>query len=155
MVGTRGCIKMIIWTLAVMAFSAPAGSEAIAADSLETKLQGVAIQGYDPVAYFTEGRAVRGKSNYFFTWNDARWLFANAEHRDRFAADPERYAPKFRGYCAYGMSMGKQVAADPQEWTIVDGRLYLNYNRKTRDIWREDQTALIKKAEKNWTERTD
>lgn len=155
MVGTRGCIKMIIWALAVIVFSPPAGSEAIAADSLETKLQGVAIQGYDPVAYFTEGRAIKGKSDYSFTWNDARWLFANAEHRDRFAADPERYAPKFRGYCAYGMSMGKQVAADPQEWTIVDGRLYLNYNRKTRDIWREDQTALIKKAEKNWAERTD
>ncbi|HHP7235202.1 MAG TPA: YHS domain-containing (seleno)protein [Desulfobacterales bacterium] len=152
---TRGCKKMIILALAVMAFSALGDSDAIGADDLETKLQSVAIQGYDPVAYFTEGRAIRGKSDYFFTWNDARWLFATAEHRDRFAADPERYAPKFRGYCAYGMSMGKQVAADPQEWTIVDGKLYLNYNRKTRDIWREDQAALIKKAEKNWAERTD
>jgi hypothetical protein len=146
---------MIILALAAMAFSAPAGSEAIAADSLETKLNGVAIQGYDPVAYFTEGRAIRGKSDYSFTWNDARWLFATAAHRDLFAADPERYAPKFRGYCAYGVSMGKQVAADPEEWTIVDGKLYLNYNRKTRDIWREDQTALIKKAEKNWAEQTE
>jgi len=129
------------------------GSVAANADSgWNESVHGVAIKGYDPVAYFTEGRAIKGNSEYFYIWNDARWHFATAEHRDLFAENPDRYAPKFKGYCAYGVSMGQLAAADPEQWTIVDGKLYMNYNRELRDRWRRDKTNLIPKAEENWEE---
>ena len=122
-------------------------NELIATDS-----SGVAIVGYDTVAYFTEGRAVKGKKEFEFVWQDARWWFSSAAHRDLFAANPVRYAPKFGGHCAMGMSMNKKVAADPEAWTIVDGKLYIKFNKASRDRWRKDITANIKKAEKVWAE---
>ena len=79
----------------------------------------------------------------------------NARHREMFAADPERFAPQFGGHCANGLSVGKVVVADPEEWTIVDGKLYMKFNRSARDRWRQDKTAKIIKAEKNWAEIHD
>jgi hypothetical protein len=111
---------------------------------------GVAIKGYDTVAYFTEGRAIKGKKEFEFSWRDAHWHFVSAAHRDMFAANPERYAPKFGGFCANGMSKGKMAAADPEAWTIVDGKLYMKFNKAVRDRWRPDKAVRIKKAEKNW-----
>jgi hypothetical protein len=110
----------------------------------------VAIKGYDTVAYFTEGRAIKGKKEFEISWRDARWHFVSAAHRDMFVANPERYAPKFGGFCANGMSKGKMAAADPEAWTIVDGKLYLKFNKAVRDRWRLDKAVRIKKAEKNW-----
>ncbi len=121
-----------------------------ATDAWSTEVYGVALKGYDTVAYFTEGRAVKGKSVFSYKWNDASWYFSKPENRDLFSADPERYAPQFRGHCAYGLAKGKLVAADPEQWTIVDGKLYVNYNRTFRDSFRQDKAALIMEADNNW-----
>lgn len=85
----------------------------------------VAIQGYDTVAYFTDGKAVPGSNEFEYYWDDAIWRFASAEHRDLFAADPDKYMPQYGGYCAGGMAMGVSVPANPTNWTIVDGKLYM------------------------------
>ena len=119
-------------------------------DAWSTDVYGVALKGYDTVAYFTEGRAVKGKSEFSYNWNDASWYFSTLKNRDLFAANPERYAPQFRGHCAYGLAKGKLVAADPEQWTIVDGKLYVNYNRALRDSFRQDKAAMIMEAENNW-----
>lgn len=104
-----------------------------AANARQPNEYNVAIKGYDPVAYFTQNRAVKGSSKFTYTWNKANWHFSSPENRDLFAKNPDRYAPQFEGYCASGMSMGKLIEADPEEWTIVDGKLYMNYNRSFRD----------------------
>ncbi|MFQ5761355.1 MAG: YHS domain-containing (seleno)protein [Acidiferrobacterales bacterium] len=110
----------------------------------------VAIKGYDTVAYFTEGQAMKGKSKFVASWNDAEWHFANAAHRDLFTANPEGYAPQFGGFCANGLSQDMKVAADPEAWTIVDGKLYIKFSKGSRDRWRKDKAEKIKKAEENW-----
>lgn len=111
---------------------------------------GKALNGYDPVAYFTEGRPVRGESAYAVQWQGATWHFANAQHRDAFRADPERYAPQYGGYCAYGMSRGYKAPTEADAWTILDGKLYLNYNQKVRTEWDKDRGGYIRKADENW-----
>jgi len=109
-----------------------------------------AIQGYDPVAYFKESKPVQGKKEFSFQWKDATWLFSNAQNLATFKTDPEKYAPQFGGYCAYGMSEGHKAPTDPEAWTIVDGKLYLNYNKDVREMWKKDQPARIAKAKENW-----
>jgi hypothetical protein len=121
---------------------------------IATDSSGTAIKGYDSVAYFTEGRAMKGKKEFAFSWQDIRWYFANAAHRDMFGANPKRYAPQFGGFCAMGMTRGKMFVADPEAWTIVDGKLYIKFNKTTRDRWRPNKAENIKKAEKNWAKIT-
>jgi YHS domain-containing protein len=110
----------------------------------------VAIKGYDTVAYFTEAQATKGRSEFAFSWNDAQWHFANAAHRDMFASNPERYAPQFGGNCSMGLSTGKKVAANPEVWTIVDGKLYLYFSNGARDKFRRNPQENTKAAEANW-----
>jgi YHS domain-containing protein len=112
--------------------------------------RGAALAGYDAVAYFTDGAAVKGSEEHTFEWNGATWRFASAEHRDLFAADPERYAPQYGGYCAWAVSQGKTAPVDPERFDVVDGKLYLNYNQKIQKRWREDRDALIVAADENW-----
>jgi hypothetical protein len=114
-----------------------------------------AIDGADPVAYFRQGRAVRGDPEIWREWRGARWHFVSVENRDRFQSDPERYAPRFGGYCAYGVASGYAVKSEPEAWTIVEGKLYLNYDLETRDEWLLDQHALIAKARENWPSLLD
>jgi YHS domain-containing protein len=121
-----------------------------AADEPTQKIVGVAIKGYDPVAYFTENRAVKGSKENSYNWHEATWYFSSPENRDLFAANPERYAPQFGGYCVTGVSKGKLLKADPEQWTIVDEKLYLNYDRSARDILRQHKADMITEAEKNW-----
>lgn len=111
---------------------------------------GVAIQGYDTVAYFTEGRAMRGKSDFEHVWSGSRWLFANAEHRDLFADDPERYAPSFGGFCTGGLALGYAMVADPENWYIADGRLHLHHSAEGREQALADLEPTIAEAEENW-----
>lgn len=113
---------------------------------------GVAIKGYDTVAYFTESRPMQGKPEFAHSWRDAEWHFSKAEHRDLFAADPERYAPQFGGFCANGLSKGKLVAANPEAWTIVDGKLYIKFSEVAREEWRKDKTRKIEKAKETWVD---
>jgi hypothetical protein len=111
---------------------------------------GTAIRGYDPVAYFTDGHPVEGSSDFTFDWHGATWRFASAEHRDLFAADPQKYAPAYGGYCAYAVAKGDLVKTDPDAWKIVDGRLYLNYSPKIQQEWERDIPGYIEKADANW-----
>ncbi len=120
------------------------------ADEVYTNWRGLAIKGYDPVAYFTAGRPVEGDSDFVYEWRDATWRFASAAHRDLFAADPEKYAPQYGGFCAWAVSQGKTAPIDPDAWRIVDGKLYLNYSAKVQKTWEEDIPGFIQKADANW-----
>lgn len=111
---------------------------------------GVAISGYDPVAYFTENKAVEGKADLAVTYKDARFLFSSQENRRAFEADPARYAPQYGGFCAYGMSRGYKAPIDPAAFTIVDDKLYLNYDQSVLQTWRKDITSYVDKADHNW-----
>ena len=109
-----------------------------------------AIRGYDPVAYFTEGRPVRGDRAHRFEWMGASWSFASAENRESFEANPEKYAPRYGGYCAWAVSQGYTASIDPNAWRIVDGALYLNYSLGVRERWMKDIPGNIAKADVNW-----
>lgn len=109
-----------------------------------------AINGYDPVAYFHDNKAVKGDAKFTYHWKDTEWHFTTAENMSAFKANPEKYAPQYGGYCAYGTSAGHKAPTEPEAFTIVDGKLYLNYNQNVMSMWRKDQTALIPKADANW-----
>jgi hypothetical protein len=109
----------------------------------------LAVQGYDVVAY-TTGAAVRGTPEFEHRWNGALWRFASAANRGRFAASPEAYAPQFGGYCAWAVSRGYTADIDPQAFTVVNGKLYLNYSKSVRARWERDVPGNISRAEANW-----
>ena len=112
---------------------------------------GLAIKGYDPVAFHKDGKPVKGSSKYEHQWKDAKWRFASAENRDLFKANPENYAPKYGGYCAWAVAQGSTASVDPKNaWKIVDGKLYLNYNTDIQNKWAKDIPGNIKKADANW-----
>lgn len=111
---------------------------------------GKAVSGYDPVAYFTEGMPVEGRSEYALEWNGATWLFASAENRGLFKSMPEKYAPQFGGYCAWAVSQGYTAQSDPEAWKIVDGKLYLNYSKSVQERWSKNIAGNIADGEKNW-----
>lgn len=111
---------------------------------------GVALDGYDVVAYFEEGKPVKGSSRFAHRWQDTTWHFASEARRDTFARNPDRFAPQFGGFCAYGVSRGYAVDIDPEAWAIVDGRLYLNYSKSVQRTWNQDRAGYIAKAEANW-----
>jgi YHS domain-containing protein len=111
-----------------------------------------AIGGYDPVAYFTEGKPVMGSSEFAWTWQGANWHFASEKNRTAFKTEPERYAPQYGGYCAFGMTKGYKAPTEADAWTIVDKKLYFNYNQKVRTEWDKDQPGYILKADQNWVE---
>jgi hypothetical protein len=109
-----------------------------------------AIKGYDPVAYFTDNQPVKGSPDIAFTWNGAVWHFANTAHRDSFALAPERWAPQYGGWCAYGWAQGYPAKIEPEAWSIVGGKLYLNYNLGIRKDWDKKQAEYIRKADENY-----
>jgi len=112
---------------------------------------GIAIDGFDAVAYHTAGRAQRGDHKYQVSWNDAVWYFATLENRQRFSADPERFAPQFGGYDPYGVAInGAAQPAAPELWEIQSGKLYLFYSAETRTLWRERREQNIRAAHDNW-----
>lgn len=111
---------------------------------------GAALRGYDPVAYFTLGKPVRGSRDFVHVWRGAEWRFTSAEHLERFRADPEAWAPQYGGWCAYAMSQGHYARTDPEAWTIVEGRLYLNYSQSVKQTWLKDRDAYIEAADANW-----
>ncbi len=109
-----------------------------------------AINGYDPVAYFRENKATGGSPEFVYRWQETDWRFASKENLEIFKADPEKYAPQYGGYCAYGASQGHKAPTDPEAFAIVNGKLYLNYSKNVQKTWKADQSALIEKADKNW-----
>jgi YHS domain-containing protein len=110
----------------------------------------VALRGHDPVAYFTQGRPVRGDRAFRANWQGAEYHFASAANRDRFLAAPARFAPQYGGYCAWAVSQGYTAGIDPAAWAIVDGKLYLNYNADVQARWRGDTARHIAAADANW-----
>jgi len=110
----------------------------------------LAIKGYDPVAYFTQSKPVKGSAAFTHQWMNSTWWFANADDRDAFAREPEKYAPQFGGYCAYGVSQNHTAPIDPEAWTIVDGKLYLNYSQGVKKTWSQQIPKYLEGANHNW-----
>lgn len=113
-------------------------------------VKGVAVGGYDPVTYFTDGKPVKGSKDLTTEYKGATWRFASAANRDAFQADPAKYAPQYGGYCAYAVSKGSTAKGDPQAWTVHGGKLYLNFDKRVRATWAKDIPGNVKKADANW-----
>ncbi|MFV0574619.1 MAG: YHS domain-containing (seleno)protein [Vibrio sp.] len=110
-----------------------------------------AVDGYDTVAYFTEGKPVEGKKEFTTSYKGADWLFASQEHLDMFKADPEKYAPQYGGYCAWAVAAKNELySGDPERWAVYNDKLYLNYDKSVQDMWVKDKDGFIATANKNW-----
>lgn len=145
-------LKLTLLGAALMAVALFAFSPAaIAADAVYTK-GGYAIQGYDPVAYFTDHKPIKGDEAFMATYQGAQWLFANAEHKAMFEAEPEKYAPQYGGWCAYaaGKGNGKLVRTNPKAFDIHAGKLYLNFSPAIQEDWAKSKAFFINRANKNY-----
>ena len=109
-----------------------------------------AIRGYDPVAYFNQNKPVKGQTRLTHRWNDTDWHFATQANLDAFKADPEKYAPQYGGYCAYGVAQGYTPETDPAAFKVVDGKLYLNLSKQVAKKWSQDIPGYVKDANQNW-----
>ena len=141
--------RSMVAVLFIAALLLPAGT-ALALDPVFSTYLGGAIRGYDPVAYHTEGKPVAGKRAHRVEWKGATWSFASAGNKALFEGDPEKYAPRYGGYCAWAVSQGYTASIDPDAWSIVDGKLYLNYSLGVRDQWSGDIPGNIAKGDVNW-----
>jgi len=112
--------------------------------------QGVALKGYDPVSYFVEGSPTVGDPEIRYQWQGATWLFSTPAHRETFVLDPARYAPQYGGYCAFAVSRGTTADADPGQWAIVGGKLYVNNNALAKKFWDQDRPGNIEAGDSNW-----
>jgi YHS domain-containing protein len=112
-----------------------------------------AIKGYDPVAYFTSSKPVKGKENISYEWKNATWHFYSEANKQLFAANPEKYAPQYGGYCAYGWAKGYAVKIEPDAWSIAHEKLYLNYDKNVQADWDKDRQGYIKKADENYSKK--
>ncbi len=141
----------------ISAIAALAGSAAFPSFGFAAKRKvyansstGIAINGYDPVAYFTKNKPVEGKVEFSALWNGAKWHFSSDANRQKFLAMPDKYAPQYGGYCAFAVSYGSTATTVPEAWSIVDGKLYLNNSLGVRSRWNKDRPGNIAKANKNW-----
>lgn len=142
----RSLLAALVSFLALAGFSA-----ALAKDPVYTpRFSNLAVNGYDAVAYFTEGKPVKGAADFEYDYMGAVWRFSSRENLDAFKAAPESYAPQYGGYCAWAISQGYTASGNPNNWTIVEGKLYLNYNDKIQARWEEDIPGFIAKADANW-----
>ena len=147
----RSTVQKLKYLLAVLTISL--SLPAFALDAINTTRFGnVAIEGYDPVAYFTENKPVKGNKKHEYKWMDAKWRFSSQENLDKFRENPEQYAPQYGGYCAYAVSKNGTASIDPDQFTVLNGKLYLNYNEKVNTLWNADRDNYIQAADKNWPE---
>src|SRR6266481_5780280 len=149
------CVTVILLfaattVLAGLLGSAAADSSASPVPAVNTT-DGLALKGYDPVAYFTDGQPTKGADQYSFQWKGITYRFASAENLQRFRADPEKYLPQYGGYCAYAMSIDRVADISPTEWTIFEGKLYLNNNFFSQRLWSLNKNRRIRSADKNWS----
>lgn len=140
--------RKIAFVVAALLFSLPA----LAAKDTVFFTEAGAIRGYDPVAYFTEKKPVKGDPGITHSWNGATWYFSNKENRSVFVSAPEKYAPAYGGYCAYAVANGYTATTDPDAWSVVNGRLYLNFSQGVKQRWEKNISGYIKKADVNWPE---
>lgn len=147
------CLGSIPLLLIIALFAAR--SSALAA-SVKTPVaavntaSGTGVKGYDPVAYFTLGQPTPGLEQYTYQWKGVTYRFASADNLNRFKADPEKYLPEYGGYCAYAMAINRIADIDPSRWAIVDGKLYLNNNFLSYDLWSLNKSGNIAAADRNW-----
>ncbi len=132
-----------------------AGSAIAAGVEINATPTGLAMQGYDPVAYFTEGEPTKGNWQITALHDDAMYRFANEENKAAFEANPEAYLPAYGGYCAFGAAMGFKFDGDPTYWKIVDNKLYLNLSEDIQQRWEGDIPGFIEKASANWDDIAD
>ncbi len=143
-------MKLILKLLSVFFIWGSLMLPAFALDPVYSDFLGKAIRGYDPVAYFTQSKPVKGDSDFTYRWNDAKWYFSSAENRDAFVKKPEKFAPQYGGYCAWAVSKGYTAKIDPNAWNIHDGKLYLNYSKSVQASWQQDIPGNIASGDKNW-----
>ena len=142
--------------LAALAISVAVPVAAMAAGyDVNATTTDLALRGYDPVAYFTDGKPMEGMFDITAVYNGATYRFTSEEHKAMFEAAPEKYAPQYGGYCAFGLAQGYKFDGDPNVWKIVDDKLYLNLAPKVSEIWQEDVAGNITKADGKWTEVKD
>ena len=142
-------MKKLILILLVIGLALPVFAQTKTLLNLDKT--GVAIQGYDPVAFFTDKKPVKGDAKFVAKHDGAIYQFASKEHKDLFKADPAKYEPEFGGYCAYGVSLNKLVEIDVDAFQIVDGKLLLQYSKSVRDDFNADAKGNLAKANTNWT----
>lgn len=114
------------------------------------KRSNLALQGYDTVAYFTVGEPTKGSADYTTTYEGAEFRFASEENLNLFLAEPAKYAPQYGGYCAWAVAQGKTAKGDARRWAVVDGKLYLNYNKGIQKKWNKDRAGFIDSGDQNW-----
>lgn len=142
--------------LAGLAIAASLATSAFAAGfDVNATTTGLALRGHDPVAYFTAGAPTPGDVNITAEHNGATYRFATKANRDAFKADPAKFVPQYGGFCAFGTAMGYKVDGDPQVWSIVDNKLYLNLSKAVQTRWDEDRPGFIKTADGKWTAIAD
>ena len=139
--------------IAIMVFVASVASASVFAGEYSHSTPG--ISGYDPVAYFTDGKPMRGSGYHVAVHDGVTYAFTTEEHKKMFEANPQKYLPAYGGYCAYGVAVGKKFVVDPEAWKIVDGTLYLNLDKDIQRKWAKDIPGYIKKAEANWATMKD
>jgi len=144
-------IQMMIICTTLLMVSVALAVEPISTSFFSSK----AIKGYDTVAYFTENKAVKGSNDFQTEYLEADWYFSSQENLDLFLAEPEKYAPQYGGYCAWAVSQNSTAPIQPHLFTIVEGKLYLNFSEKINDRWNENQAELIKQADVYWPELVD
>ncbi len=141
--------QVLITGAAAFAALALAPTTALA-NRLTFKLRGVAIRGYDPVAYFKVGKPQKGNKQFQTKWNGATWYFASQENLDDFNSSPEKFAPQYGGYCSWAVANGYTASTIPEAWDIKNGKLYLNYDLSIRKRWRTNVSGHIKQGDRNW-----
>lgn len=151
----RSSITGAIRRAAVMALALALNTTIVAAQALNTDKSGVAISGYDPVAYFSQTKALKGSPQITATHDGATYYFSTTANRETFIANPDKYTPVYGGYCAYGVANGHKVSVDPEAFRVVDDKLYLNYSKSVQKKWLSDIPGNIAKAEQNWPELKD
>jgi YHS domain-containing protein len=142
----------VLATAVVLACAAPLAAQAASPEVFSGPVKGVALDGYDAVAYLTDKKPVKGQASITHSWKGVSWRFASEGNRDAFKASPEKYAPQYGGYCAYAVAKGSTAKGDPQAWSVVDDKLYINYNKSVQKTWEKDKSGYITSANKNWPE---
>ena len=143
-------VAAVVLGVAAVAGAAGAPNDAEISKVVNTH-SGVAIHGYDPVAYFEDGEAARGLPDLQEEHAGATYLFRSDEHRDMFRTDPDRYLPQFGGFSVYGVTLGRAYDVNPETFDVVDGKLYLSRNERVRELWHANRDGYIDRAESVWS----
>jgi YHS domain-containing protein len=150
MLDRRSLVSIVAIALAALTLAPAFAFDPASTAPVNLDKAGVALRGTDPVGYFAAGKPVAGTSAFQSKWEGATYHFASAANKAAFDAEPGKYAPKYGGFCAYAASQGYKADADPNAWKIVDGKLYVNYNKAVGLVWQARQASFIESGDKNW-----